>query len=104
MNRCLYTYLQIHTDKKKENFTKYIEDKSQIIENKPLPFINGKLAPASYFYDLFSIGDLNSEKLNNEEFKPKIFLVIDKKLDGKIIKIGDLVLIRLVYVEEEKES
>ena len=97
MNKCLYTYLTICSNREKLK-NKIIEEKktieNQIIWDKPLPFINGKLAPAEYFYNLFTIKELKSEN-----FKPKIFLVIDKKLDGKTIKIGELTIVELKYIE-----
>ena len=98
INRCLFTYLKIHSDKK------YIIDDflgnnkeivaSQIIKDKPLPFVNGKLAPAEYFYSLFTI-----EELASDDFKPKVFLVIDESLDGKFIEIGDMKIVIFRYVE-----
>ena len=100
MNRCFFTYSKIYPDKIEKLINKFIKDtkniaKSQIIIDKPLTFINGKLAPAEYFYSLFTIEEL----ADIENFKPKVFLVIDKSLDGKEIKIGDKVLVKLVYVD-----
>ena len=98
INRCLFTYLQIHSDKK------YIIDDflgnnkeivaSQIIKDKPLPFVNGKLAPAEYFYSLFTI-----EELASDNFKPKVFLVIDESLGGKSIKIGNMDIVLFKYIQ-----
>ena len=97
MNRCLFTYLNMYPKKEKEIIDNFLKNRdiieTQIITDRPLPFINGELAPAEYFYSLFTI-----EELKSENFEPKIFLVIDKSLDNKVIKIGDLVLIRLVYI------
>jgi hypothetical protein len=81
---------------KKDKILKDIDTTSAILD-KPLPFINGKLAPAEYFYSLFTI-----EELNTKDFKPKIFLVIDEELGGKEIKIGDLTIVRLLYIEIKK--
>lgn len=98
INRCLFSYLKINPNKENiiDDFlgkNKEIEE-SQIIKDKPLPFINGELAPAEYFYSLFDI-----EELNSEGFEPKIFLVIDKELDEKCIQIGELVIIKLLYID-----
>ena len=99
INRCLFSYLSMFSDKENSIVNIFLKnsdyEKSQLILDKPLPFINGKLAPAKYFYSLFEIEELNK---NIKDFKPKIFLVIDKDLDGKEIKIGNLVIIKLVYV------
>jgi len=98
INRCLFSYLSMFSEKNSivNDFLKNSDyEESQLILDKPLPFVNGKLAPAEYFYSLFKIEELNK---NIEDFKPKIFLVIDEDLDGKEIKIGNLVIIKLVYV------
>ena len=65
---------------------------SQIIKDKPLPFVNGELAPAEYFYSLFSI-----EELSSDDFKPKVFLVIDESLDEKFIEIGNMKIVIFKY-------
>ncbi len=102
MNRCWVSYCMINKPSK-EWQVKVIQKKlkenpelkpSHLISKKLLPFTNGKLAPAQYFYSLFTI-----EELNNKDFKPKIFLVIDKELDGKCIKIGNLIIIKLIYID-----
>jgi len=98
INRCLFTYLQIHSDKEDiiDNFLKNNEDiyESQIIKDKPLPFVNGELAPAEYFYSLFTI-----EELASDDFKPKVFLVIDEDLDGKFIEIGNMKIVIFKYIQ-----
>jgi len=96
MNRCLFSYLTMFPEKQDEILEG--RDRTQIILDKPLPFINGELAPAKYFYSLFSIKELNSK-----DFKPKIFLVIDEKLGGREIKIGELVIIKLLYIDVSKK-
>ena len=98
INRCLFTYGAIYPVKKEKIIEIFLEnneniDKVQIIQDKPLPFVNGELAPASYFYSLFTI-----EELSSDVFKPKIFLVIDKDLDSKEIKLGNNVMIKLMYI------
>ena len=100
MNRCFFTYIEMYPKKTKEIIIEFLSNNnniklSQIILKKPLPFVNGKLAPAEYFYSLFTIEEL----ADIENFKPKVFLVIDKSLDGKEIKIGDKVFVKLVYVD-----
>ena len=100
MNRCFFTYIKMYPNKTKEIIIEFLSNSnniklSQIILNKPLPFVNGKLAPVEYFYSLFTIEELSCI----ENFKPKVFLVIDKSLDGKEIKIGDKVLVKFVYVD-----
>ena len=97
--RCLCLYLQFYPDKEKKIIKKFLENnkdivESQIIRDKPLPFIEGELAPAEYFYSLFTI-----EELASGDFKPKVFLVIDKNLDGKFIEIGEMKIVLFKYIQ-----
>ena len=99
INRCLFSYLNMFSEKKESIVNNFLQnnseyEESQLVLDKPLPFTNGKLADVEYFYSFFEIEDLNKII---DEFKPKIFLVIDKTLGGEEIKIGDLVIVRLVY-------
>ena len=100
--RCLCLYLQFYPNKETKIIKNFLENNenivaSRIIKDKPLPFVNGELAPAEYFYSLFTI-----EELNSEEFKPKVFLVIDESLDGKFIEIGDMKIVVFKYVKVKK--
>jgi len=105
MNSCLFTYSYIINGFEDNKAIKWFDEQKNYFEEKNpeyknyhiartlLPFKNGNLAPAQYFYSLFTI-----EELNNKDFKPKIFLVIDKELDGKCIKIGNLIIVKLIYI------
>jgi len=114
MNKCLFTYAYIINGFTDEKAVKWFDEKKNDFKEKNpeyknykilktlLPFQNGELAPAKYFYSLFTIKEL--KLINTKKFKPKIFLVIDEDLGGQCIKLGECEIIKLVYIEVKKET